>query len=374
MDEDLIDPSDRPLERKSLLPKAGFFVPDDVREAREAAELEAAAAGADAVVVADPDADGLACTALIRALHPDAALVPASPHDLEEGLCRAAEYTDDVPVFVCDLCPDDVDDVAEPLADLAGRDVRWFDHHQWDEDVAAAVREAGVDLAVGPSDEVCSADVAVEQLGEADLPDHLVDLARVTRDHDLWLNEDPRSADLADYAHWADPAEYVATVAEHGPDLPPAVEELLAERRVEKQELIERAVDRAARHDIGPWTVALTYGRCSQNEVADALREQGADAAVVVKPSGGVSIRGSDAFELCHRVAAEAGGGGHPRAAGCKPDVYGDVLDYAHHWTTQGAVAKQVVRGAFETVAGEVDAASGASESGEPAASADGTT
>jgi oligoribonuclease NrnB/cAMP/cGMP phosphodiesterase (DHH superfamily) len=91
----------------------------------------------------------------------------------------------------------------------------------------------------------------------------------------------------------------------------------------------------------------VTYGRCSQNEVAERLREQGADASVVVKPSGSASIRGTDAFERCHEVARQVNGGGHPKAAGCKPDIYDDMLDYAHHWSTQGAVAKQVILEGF---------------------------
>jgi len=77
--------------------------------------------------------------------------------------------------------------------------------------------------------------------------------------------------------------------------------------------LIELAVDRAAYKSVGPWTVGVTYGRCSQNEVADALREAGADAAVVVKPSGSASIRGSEDFERAHLVARQVEGGGHPK-------------------------------------------------------------
>ena len=73
------------------------------------------------------------------------------------------------------------------------------------------------------------------------------------------------------------------------------------------------------------------------------MREEGADAAVIVKPAGSASLRGTESFERCHEVAEQVNGGGHPRAAGCKPDIYDDMLDYAHHWTTRGAVAKQAI-------------------------------
>ena len=389
MDDDLIDADGLSLSRKSRLPGAGFFYPDSLdeeyadRRAREAIE------GAEAVVVADGDADGLGCVALLRELY-DAALdvapfeeslaarvdptlddgadedddradspvgiVTASPHSLPDALERVAEYADPgVDVYVCDLCPDD-DGTVEVVADVVDRAdaVRWFDHHQWDDAVADAVREAGVDLVVGASDAECTADVALRSL-DASFPDHLDELAAVTRDHDLWIKEDPRSDDLADYAHWANAEEYVTVVGRYGPDLPDPVVDYLDHRRVEKEELIEAAVDRAEMQSVGPWTVGVTYGRCSQNEVAETLRERGADAAVIVKPAGSASIRGSEGFERCHEVAEQVNGGGHPRAAGCKPDIYDDMLDYAHHWSSEGYATRQVILGAFERLASDAE-------------------
>ncbi|MFB6164129.1 MAG: DHH family phosphoesterase [Haloarculaceae archaeon] len=351
MDDWLIDDDRLSLDRKSILPGEGFFHPDSVEEVEAERETRDALEDAPGVVVADPDADGLACVALIREAVTDVALVPAGPHDLDEALARVAEYVEpDVPVFVCDLCPDSEDDLAA-LPDVAERagDVYWYDHHQWDDDLGEVVDRAVSERVVGDSEEECSADVVARSL-DADLPEYLVELAAVTRDHDLWLREDPRSDDLADYAYWTEPEEYVTVVREHGADLPPEVEEYLAERRVEKDALIERAVDRAEVHEIGPWSVGVTYGRCSQNEVAEALREQGTDAAVIVKPAGSASIRGTEHFERCHEVARRFNGGGHPKAAGCKPNIYDDMLDYAHHWTTRGAVTRQVIIEAFHEV------------------------
>jgi len=353
MDDWLIDDDRLGLERKSLLPGGGFFYPDSFERERRETEAAETITDAGTVVVADADADGLACVALVREAHGDAALVPAGPHELQRAIAWVDEYAGpDATVYVCDLCPDDPADVAG-LASLAdGRTIRWFDHHQWDSEVAGAVREAGVDLVVGESGEVCTADVALAQL-DADFPSRLSDLAAVTRDHDLWIKEDSRSDDLADYAVWTEPEEYVATVREHGPDLPPEATAFLDDKRVEKEALIEKAVERAQLREIGEWTVGVTYGRCSQNEVAEALRQEGADAAVVVKPSGSASLRGTESFERCHEVATQVNGGGHPRAAGCKPDVYEDMLDYAHHWTTRGAVARQAILDAFRSLPDE---------------------
>lgn len=351
----VIDDDNLSLERKSILPGEGFFIPDSIDEKVEDAEAEEALTGADVAVVADPDADGLACTAMIREVYGDAALVDASPHDLGDALERVVAYSEPgAAVFICDLCPDDYETVGDELAVLVeeASEVRWFDHHQWDDEVAQAVRDAGVDLVVGDSEEECTADVTVRSL-DYDFPAYLEELAVVTRDHDLWLREDERSDDLADFSYWSDPEEYIEVIAEHGADLPEDIEEFLAEQRVEKDALIEKAVARAEIEDIGPWTVGVTYGRCSQNEVAEALRQQGTDAAVVVKPSGSASIRGTDEFERCHEVAAQVNGGGHPKAAGCKPRIYDDMLDYANHWTTRGAVAQQLIVEAFWSLARE---------------------
>jgi oligoribonuclease NrnB/cAMP/cGMP phosphodiesterase (DHH superfamily) len=349
MNDRLIDDEELPLARKSLLPGAGFFYPDSFDAERADRETRDAVAGAERVVIADPDADGLACVALLREAFGPTALVPAGPHELSDAIDRVADHLEpDARVFVCDLVPDDFYYIAGQFERLAERahSIEWFDHHQWDEENIEKVRAHGARLVIGDSDEECSADVTLAAL-EYEFGPRWAELAAVTRDHDLWLREDPRSDDLADFAYWADPEEYVDIVGEHGADLPADIEAYLDEQRVEKEALIERAVERAEFETIGPWTVGVTYGRCSQNEVAEALREAGSDAAIVVKPSGSASIRGTENFERCHEVAGQVNGGGHPKAAGCKPDIYDDMLDYAHHWTTRGAVTKQVILEAF---------------------------
>ncbi|WP_227375287.1 DHH family phosphoesterase [Haladaptatus halobius] len=364
MEDWVIDDENLSLERKSLLPGEGFFVPDSLEEQKEEQEAQEALSGADVAVVADPDADGLAATALVREAYGEGALIDAGPHDLDDALERVVAYSEpDATVFVCDLCPDAYEPIAEELTVLVAEanEVYWFDHHQWDDTVADAVRDAGVELVVGESDEECTADVVARSL-DYDFPDYLVELAAVTRDHDLWLREDPRSDDLADYSYWSEPEEYMAVIQEHGADLPEEVRQFLAEQRVEKDALVERAVERADVKEIGDWTVGVTYGRCSQNEVAEAMRERGADASVVVKPAGSASIRGTDEFQRCHEVARQVNGGGHPKAAGCKPDIYDDMLDYAHHWTTQGAVAKQVILDGFRNLEPENDDSEEANE------------
>ena len=350
MDDHLIDDEAISPHRRSLLPGRGFFVPDSVDDAEAEQRARKVLSGTDRVVVADPDADGLGCVALLRAAFGSAALLPAGPHEIDEAFEYVLEYGEpELELYVCDLCPDSESDI-ESLSAIAesAAQIRWFDHHQWDDSLAEAVSEHA-ELVVGDSDQVCTTDVALAEI-DYEFDDRYAELAAITRDHDLWLREDPRSDDLADYAYWGDPEEYIGTVLEYGADLPADVESFLEERRVEKEALIEEAISRAEYREIDGWTVGITYGRCSQNEVAEAMREEGADASVIVKPAGSASIRGTDNFERCHEVARQVNGGGHPKAAGCKPEIYDDMLDYAHHWTTHGAVTKRVILEAFHAL------------------------
>jgi oligoribonuclease NrnB/cAMP/cGMP phosphodiesterase (DHH superfamily) len=353
MDDSIIEDEYLSLEERSLLPRKGFFVPESYREERRRTEFEESASGHSAVMLVDGDADGLAAVVLGRQVHDDLGYATASPNYLEDALERLAEFVDEgATVYVVDLCPDP--DVS--LGDLEAvversEEVRWYDHHQWDEDVRDAIEGMGVDVVVGESDEVCSADVALQEFEKRghDFGEDARELIEVTRDHDLWIRDDSRSDDLADLSVFLDSEEYLKAVSE-GPDIDEEHRELLEERREEKEKLVELAVERAETVDVAGVTVAHTYGRCSQNEVAEELRERGSDAAAVVKPEGGTSLRGSEDFERCHEVARELGGGGHPQAAGCKPDVFGTMLDFSRHWTTEGEEARAVVLDAFEDV------------------------
>jgi oligoribonuclease NrnB/cAMP/cGMP phosphodiesterase (DHH superfamily) len=351
MDDSIIDDEHLTLEERSLLPSKGFFVPESYREEHRRAEFEESVSGHSEVMLVDGDGDGLAAVVLGKQVHENLGYATASPNYLEDALERLAEFVEeDATVYVVDLCPDpevSLDDL-ETVVERASS-VHWYDHHQWDEDVREAIESLGVDVVVGESDEVCSADVTLEQFEKSghEFDEPIRELVAVTRDHDLWIRDDPRSDDLADLSVFLDADEYLEAVSE-GPDIDGEYRELLEEKRKEKEKLIELAVERAEKVEVGGVTVAHTYGRCSQNEVAESLREQGADAAVVVKPEGGTSLRGSEGFERCHEVARLLNGGGHPRAAGCKPDIFDTMLDFARHWTTEGKEARGVVVEAFE--------------------------
>ena len=356
MDQSFFAAEDSAPERQSLLPGAGFFIPEDIQSAEYEASIIEDLAAATTVVITDPDPDGLAAAAIIETVVGEITLVPTGPNELADRLPKVAAHVQaGATVFICDLAPDDLSALREPLQTLTDTadTVHWFDHHQWEQGAPTRVRELGIELEVGESDEECTADVTARMVA-GPVPDHLQTLVTVTRDHDLWIKEDPRSDALADFAQVSeDPWEYLGVVAEHGVDFPQSVTDRITEYRETKTDRIDRAVRRAVTHDLATLTVAITYGRCSQNEVADALFDRGADAVAVIKPAGSVSLRGSDRFERCHQVADRLNGGGHPQAAGCKPDIYDDMLDYAHHWVTQGAAARARILEAFRRVSAD---------------------
>ncbi|MFB6284813.1 MAG: DHH family phosphoesterase [Halobacteria archaeon] len=348
MDDALIDDSKLTLEERSLLPKKGFFRLDSMREDAQTSQFAEYLAGKKYVMLVDGDADGLAAAVLGKIAFPedDFEYVTTSPNDLYKSVDMLAKHVDeDAEVYVVDLCLDAVNKaVASPLEYLAGKTsgLHWYDHHQWREETLDALDALGVDLVVGESDEVCAADVTLQELEDEgyEFPDYIRELVTVTRDHDLWINDDDRSKDLADLSQFMDTEEYVSEIEENGADVSDGCKGLLERKRREKDRLVELAVNRVRFEEIGDIRLAQTYGRCSQNEVAEDLRERGADAVTVVKPEGGMSIRGSEGFEKCHVVAEKMGGGGHPQAAGCKPDIFDNMLDYAMHWVTQGEVAQ----------------------------------
>ena len=80
MDDDLIDSDGLSLARKSVLPGTGFFYPDSLQEDRKESEAAEALTGAETVVVADTDADGLGCVALVREAVGEAALLEFADH------------------------------------------------------------------------------------------------------------------------------------------------------------------------------------------------------------------------------------------------------------------------------------------------------
>lgn len=408
MTDDLITPENISTEAIWAQPDEDFFIPTDtqVTQAVETAHARIDAAvntsASDnrvGIVITDDDADGLGAYAILREMYDAVAVIPAGPHgviDLVDALNVVAERDpQNFEVWVTDIRPDEnkLDAICTALDDVMQiASVHWVDHHSWPEGMVDELGSHVTSMKIddgSTGDDRCAAELLLEVVGNP-LPDPLVEAIKVTSVYDCWKKDendefvDPRAPDLADYAEIAEsPDEYADAITTYGADI--ADKEVIAtalrEYRDRMQTLNELALEKASfevvsesNENVLPvsdrnvsrlqeegveddeWVIALTYGNCDTNAVADTLGEQAADAVAILKPDGGLSLRSRGAFEQCNRVAACFNGGGHTTAAGAhlSEGEYGsdleNMVDYGEHWHTHGRGAKRMVRRAFRDV------------------------
>lgn len=372
------------IERRSKLPKERFFQSNEALEEERRQEVKDASRGESVLVLSDEDADGLGVALAVQEKHPEAVFIPCGPHtneiDLEEVLEIVTEEMErNGIVYVGDICPDDLDAVT-PLEKLAGKasEIYWWDHHEWNAGVQEYVEDTVTKLVLDSTEEReerCAAQIAYDELTKQDVnfKETVTETIEVTAVYDLWKkvtddngNEtsefiDERARDLNDFVSVVESYQnYFETVREYGPNVlqDSDVQTKVSEHRVEEKSLKALAVSRATFTEVGEYSVALTYGRCPQNDVSDELKEKGADLVVVVKPSGGVSFRGKDGgYTNCHKLADNFDGGGHEKAAGGfiapkNDEDYDrwetDMLDYSDHWLNEGEKSRNRIVNVLE--------------------------
>lgn len=393
-------------------PDEDFFIPDDVEHqtaydaAAERVQRATEMPGDAAAIITDDDADGLGAALVVDTAYDSIAIIPAGPHgtlDVRDALDLILTDGDEtLDVWGADIRLEPTDDGAllSALDAVATRNsVRWFDHHEWDADTQDAVADLVDTLVIDPGhdvpqhDERCAAELVCDYVREqgTDIPAHIREAVRVTGVYDCWKKTDDdefideRADDLADYADLVDePEPYLEAVGEHGADIAAeeSIADALADYRALRADLDDLAVEETTYYVLNTETgemppvsdrnldrlreegpkepevervIAITYGRCNTNAVADRLNTL-ADATAVVKPGGGLSFRSRGAFDACHRVAARFDGGGHESAAGAHvtDGERGIDLDsmvaYGEHWSTNGRDARRAVRRAFKDV------------------------
>jgi len=358
VDDALLDREGLPFDEWAVTPQPEHLVPDAVEREREREQFREGLRGdPPAVVLTHTDADGLSSAALLASCWgPNTLVQPLDYH----GAYRFEHAVEDLldfdlsgtRIYVSDF---NLDEPAGGLSKVASKaqDAVWYDHHQWDDEVAEAVWDSGFDLLI--DEDECTASLIAQDLWK--LPDRLQELAEVTKDIDLWIREDPRSERLNVFAAMVDdPNEYVATVLECGPGLPDDVQDRIDERLARNEELEAEAVSRRMDYEVDGYDIAMTYirgGRSSEigNELVED-HEDDYDIAIVQKPHGGMGIyahSNREGFARCHEIAEELGGGGHPTAAGC--DIPADTFrEVAHYWSTSGLSVRQEVLGAVKAV------------------------
>jgi oligoribonuclease NrnB/cAMP/cGMP phosphodiesterase (DHH superfamily) len=350
MNDQLLARDELGFEEWSVTPDPEALVPDSIARERERASFRAQlGANPGTVVISHTDADGLSSAALLSATgRRDPVVQTVGYQDAYRFEHVLEDLTDDTLAFdpdgailsIADFSPDGPA-CADALGELvaAGCHVEWFDHHQWDEVVRAEVIQAGVDLHVDTDE--CAASLIARETDD-DWSEQTQELVAVTKDRDLWINDDPRSPKLNTFARIADPNEYVQTVLEHGVGFPDEVERRIEERTQQDERLEQAAVERAESHQVGEeFYAAVTYtaGGNTSNIGNELVEDHDPlfDIAVVCTPSSVSFYAHSEdgTFDHCHEVAAKLGGGGHPTAAGAGVPAE-NFRELAQYWGYAG--------------------------------------
>lgn len=344
---------------------------DDIRD-----RIENTIETADAVVVGDSDSDGLGCMALIQAKYKgqNVVYIPAGHRgigfEIGTAMMFAKDAPEDAPIYLVDLSPEDEQEqtfvgYCRFVADTHDLYIR--DHHDWSDDVVSELESVVESIVI--TDGKCATELVCENDLE-DPDEKYEEFAYVTSINDLWKeelwDEEPRYADLKNYAFWADThRDYIDVVVEHGADIrnDPDVGELLSTKIPLKEEKIEYQVSEADMMDVetevwdnATFTVAFSYGTAYASDVGHKLIDKGADVALIVKPlgEGKVSVRASEDTPFATAIAQEMNGNGHPEgtAAGfetglvkSKSDVTDDdpSISYYDHWKMKGGYVKSHV-------------------------------
>lgn len=306
------------------LPPASFFRPGAYKDWKFEREFYRKAYGASTIVhFTHKDCmDGATCDALVRVAYGDGAVetIFLEPHetvDCLELLTRVPSRARGLVLSDLSLQRGEGERAAQTLKDLAedGWRIAWRDHHhkQW-EGVDLDAFRASCDLTVDFEGKESGASLVQKALLPTDK--WAEELARVARDHDLWLRQDPRSMVLFHAIVEAGTHEWIRHLLKTRSIVDSQMERWAARDRKKNADLVKWALARSRVVRGKRGTVGLAYGRVPTNETLHALEERGCDLSILVKPSGSFSLRSRKDVPVCHAVAQQFGGGGHPNAAG----------------------------------------------------------
>lgn len=319
------------VEEKSIFPDESFFNNGYHNNIFESKFKEVSNSDEDILILGDADADGLCSAVIIRdVFNSNIPYIPCghngTPLDLRDGFKIASQFNGDT-IIVEDICPDDIDSIKK-LSDLSKDfDVKWFDHHKWDDDVYDFAKLECEEIVIDDSEDKngnlnarCTAQI-VRDFYSSSVSDKMYELADVVAEYDLWRLRDDRAYNL-NYFALSDKVsfeKYLSKVQEYGPDIEKddEVKHQLKEYTNEQDILDKMALNRCEFKVISGLKVVFTYGECRQSEISQTLRQEcDCDLIIVLKPNGAGSLRGSKNFDECHLLARKLNGGGHPKAAG----------------------------------------------------------
>lgn len=306
------------------LPPASFFRPAAYKDWRFEREFYARAYAASTVVhlTHKECMDGATCDVLVRKAYGDGAVetIFLEPHETVgalELLLRVPSRARGLVISDLSLQRGEAQAAATALHQLAddGWRITWRDHHhkQWE----------GVDLQ--PFEEACdlTLDFASSESGASLVQKDLLpddawarELAAVARDHDLWLRKDPRSMTLFHAIVEAGTFRWTRHILENQVVVDDTIERWAERDRKRNRDLVAWALARSRVANGRRARIGLAYGHVPTNETLHALEEKGCHLSILVKPGGAFSLRSAKGVPVCHAVAQQFGGGGHPNASG----------------------------------------------------------
>lgn len=255
----------------------------------------------------------------------DVGLAYVQPGDMAEVLAHYAK----VPgrgrrLMIADLSlqPEQYDAIVASCAALAasGWAIEWRDHHhkQW-EGLDLARLQAHLKVLQVNADATESG-ASLQQKALAPNDRFLQRLADTVRDRDLWWNRTPDSEALefalSDLGTEAFTQHYLE--ADPGDPVVTPVIAAAAQRERDGQSGAKMKLLAQARYfGTGATKVGVVYGWLPKNTgLHDLLEDHGCQVAVNVRPNGKVSLRSRKEAAVCHLVARQFHGGGHPNASG----------------------------------------------------------
>lgn len=284
MTEDSDIPDNLSLREEYLYPDREFWESDIGAERRKKLEeAQTELVNADIVSVNDTDSDGLFCAAFVEEVFADADVATvfsghnASEFDLTRVL-REIETNapDGAPVIISDICPNEEDLNAierrlEVLTENHGHNIIFFDHHNWSDDMYDTISEFS-EMHIESDGSVCTANIIYkcykDRLDE-ERKEHYRELAEVTRDHDIWIKNNPQSSDLATLQFTVSKREYMDVIQAYGADFMtiPEYRSKVIDTRLETERQVEFSVKTAQweEYDVN-WpdrdalTVSYVYG------------------------------------------------------------------------------------------------------------------
>lgn len=364
--ENAIEPENRDLKHKVLFPSKSTFKGrrwdnwDKNDRERTVDNCE------NRLVVTHNDADGLVSGALLVDFFgaDNIDVLSIGYENIEHTFDYIKENNDEIEeLYVTDLNLDEVYGSIGEVADMVESFV-WIDHHQWG-DKKDEVSDMGVEITINQNR--AAAGLVLEYIKSQgyEPSETAIEIVKLTEDHDLWNHAMETitvgshkvciSEAFSQMAFYSETDKFLEEILEYGKDFINNEEELLrdgmgsgfiAQKESEHQMKVEYILDNETEiKEIEGWTVGFAHGRASPGALLEELSDrEDVDILVHTKPQYPVkaSIRSTDDFDGCHKIAERLGGGGHEQAAGCKPDdIAQEPMDFLEYVQSRGSQLKE---------------------------------